>query len=85
MDAFFDSVLVNAPDPEVRLNRLRLLGGVRDTANRIADFSLVSMASPFKAVHHFRHPGSGAAAFRDPALRRGWVPALRFAAAGMTV
>ena len=42
VDAFFDKVLVNDPDPAVRLNRLRLLSAVRDTANRIADFSLVS-------------------------------------------
>ena len=42
VDAFFDHVLVNAPDPAVRLNRLRLLAAVRDTANRIADFSLVT-------------------------------------------
>ncbi len=41
VDAFFDKVLVNAPDPALRLNRLRLLSGVRDTANRIADFSRV--------------------------------------------
>ncbi len=42
VDAFFDKVLVNAPEPALRLNRLRLLSGVRDTANRIADFSLVN-------------------------------------------
>ena len=42
VDAFFDRVLVNAPEPALRLNRLRLLSGVRDTANRIADFSLVN-------------------------------------------
>jgi glycyl-tRNA synthetase beta chain len=42
VDAFFDKVLVNDPDPEVRLNRLRLLTQVRDTANRVADFSLIS-------------------------------------------
>ncbi len=42
VDAFFDKVLVNTPEPALRLNRLRLLSGVRDTANRIADFSLVS-------------------------------------------
>ncbi len=41
VDAFFEHVLVNAPDPALRMNRLRLLSGVRDTANRIADFSLV--------------------------------------------
>jgi len=42
VDAFFDKVLVNDPDPEVRMNRLRLLTQVRDTANRVADFSLIS-------------------------------------------
>ena len=42
VDAFFDKVLVNDPDAAVRLNRLRLLSDVRDTANRVADFSLVS-------------------------------------------
>ncbi len=42
VDAFFDKVLVNDADPAVRLNRLRLLSDVRDTANRVADFSLVS-------------------------------------------
>ncbi len=42
VDAFLDGVLVNDPDPEVRLNRLRLLTQVRDTANRVADFSLIS-------------------------------------------
>ena len=42
VDAFFDKVLVNDPDPVVRLNRLRLLTRVRDTANRVADFSLIS-------------------------------------------
>ena len=41
VDAFFEHVLVNASDPALRLNRLRLLSGVRDTANRIADFSRV--------------------------------------------
>jgi glycyl-tRNA synthetase beta chain len=42
VDAFFERVLVNDPDPAVRLNRLRLLTQVRDTANRVADFSLIS-------------------------------------------
>ena len=42
VDAFFEHVLVNASDPALRLNRLRLLSGVRDTANRIADFSRVN-------------------------------------------
>jgi glycyl-tRNA synthetase beta chain len=42
VDAFFDTVMVNDPEPEVRLTRLRLLTQVRDTANRVADFSLIS-------------------------------------------
>ena len=42
VDGFFDKVLVNDPDPAVRLNRLGLLSAVRATANRIADFSLVA-------------------------------------------
>jgi glycyl-tRNA synthetase beta chain len=42
VDAFFDKVLVNDPDPAIRLNRLRLLTQVRDTANRVADFSLIA-------------------------------------------
>ena len=41
VDAFFEKVLVNDPDPEVRLNRLRLLSTLRDQANRVADFSLI--------------------------------------------
>jgi glycyl-tRNA synthetase beta chain len=42
VDAFFDKVLVNDPDAAVRMTRLRLLTQVRDTANRVADFSLIS-------------------------------------------
>ena len=42
VDAFFDKVMVNADDRAVRLTRLRLLTQVRDTANRVADFSLIS-------------------------------------------
>lgn len=42
VDAFFENVLVNDPDPAVRLNRLRLLLQMRDAANRIADFSLIT-------------------------------------------
>ncbi len=41
VDAFFDKVLVNDPDPEVRLDRLRLLNQVREAADRVADFSLI--------------------------------------------
>ena len=42
VDEFFDKVLVNDPDPAVRLNRLRLLSQVRATAERIADFSRIA-------------------------------------------
>jgi glycyl-tRNA synthetase beta chain len=42
VDAFFDRVLVNDPDKDVRLNRLRLLSQIRDAANRVADFSLIA-------------------------------------------
>lgn len=39
VDAFFDHVLVNAPDPDVRANRLTLLDRVLDEFSSIADFS----------------------------------------------
>jgi glycyl-tRNA synthetase beta chain len=41
LDAFFDKVTVNAPEPDLRLNRLRLLHKVRSTMDRIADFSKI--------------------------------------------
>jgi glycyl-tRNA synthetase beta chain len=41
LDAFFDKVTVNAEDSALRLNRLRLLAGVRDAMNAIADFSAI--------------------------------------------
>ena len=41
LDAFFDKVTVNATEPELRLNRLRLLHKVRSTMDRIADFSKI--------------------------------------------
>jgi glycyl-tRNA synthetase beta chain len=39
LDAFFDHVTVNAPEPDLRENRLRLLARVRRAMDRIADFS----------------------------------------------
>ncbi len=39
VDSFFDHVLVNAPDPEVRTNRLALLSRVLAEFSSIADFS----------------------------------------------
>ncbi|HST74737.1 MAG TPA: glycine--tRNA ligase subunit beta, partial [Acetobacteraceae bacterium] len=41
LDAFFDKVTVNAPEPELRRNRLRLLAGARAMMDRVADFSLI--------------------------------------------
>jgi glycyl-tRNA synthetase beta chain len=41
VDAFFDSVTVNAEDPALRLNRLRLLDALRRTTLTVADFSKV--------------------------------------------
>lgn len=42
VDAFFDRVTVNAPEPELRANRLRLLSRIRGTLNKIADFSRIA-------------------------------------------
>jgi glycyl-tRNA synthetase beta chain len=41
LDAFFEKVTVNAPDPDLRLNRLRLLAQVRSIMDQIADFSRI--------------------------------------------
>ncbi len=41
LDAFFDDVTVNAPDPALRLNRLRLLAGFRAAVHAVADFSRI--------------------------------------------
>ncbi len=41
LDAFFDKVTVNAPEADLRRNRLRLLHKVRSTMDRIADFSKI--------------------------------------------
>jgi len=42
VDAFFDGVMVNADDPAVRINRLRLLSSLRATTRKLADFSKIS-------------------------------------------
>ncbi|MCF3947284.1 glycine--tRNA ligase subunit beta [Acidiphilium iwatense] len=39
VDAFFEHVTVNADDPALRRNRLRLLARLRDVMHQIADFS----------------------------------------------
>ncbi|MBV8121468.1 MAG: glycine--tRNA ligase subunit beta [Alphaproteobacteria bacterium] len=41
VDEFFDKVTVNTDDANLRENRLRLLARIRDTMNRIADFSQI--------------------------------------------
>jgi glycyl-tRNA synthetase beta chain len=41
VDAFFDKVTVNAPEPDVRANRLRLLDGIRAATRAVADFSRI--------------------------------------------
>ncbi len=42
VDAFFEAVLVNAPEAEVRLNRLRLLAQLRRVTSVVADFGKVA-------------------------------------------
>jgi len=39
VDAFFDGVMVNADDPELKANRLGLLRQLHDAMNRVADLS----------------------------------------------
>ncbi len=41
VDAFFDRVTVNADDPQLRENRLYLLGQIRSALGALADFSLI--------------------------------------------
>ena len=42
VDAFFEKVLVNDPDPTIRANRLHLLAALRNTMHLVADFSKVA-------------------------------------------
>ncbi len=39
VDAFFDDVMVNAPEPALRANRLALLAALHQAMNRVADLS----------------------------------------------
>ncbi len=39
MDAFFDGVMVNAEEMDLRLNRQGLLKKLHDAMNRVADLS----------------------------------------------
>jgi glycyl-tRNA synthetase beta chain len=42
VDAFFDKVTVNAPDPAIRANRLALLSEIRAATLNVADFSKIA-------------------------------------------
>ncbi|MGA9485573.1 MAG: glycine--tRNA ligase subunit beta, partial [Methylocella sp.] len=42
VDAFFEHVTVNAEDPQLRFNRLRLLNELRRAMHRVADFSKIA-------------------------------------------
>ena len=42
VDAFFDKVTVNVPDPAVRANRLALLSEIRAATQTVADFSKIA-------------------------------------------
>ncbi len=42
VDAFFDKVTVNSDDKALRLNRLRLLNGLRAAVQQVADFSKIA-------------------------------------------
>lgn len=44
VDAFFDRVKVNADEPDLRVNRLLLLGLIRSALGRVADFGLIEDA-----------------------------------------
>ena len=41
IDAFFDGVMVNDPDPDKRAFRVGLLTRFRDAVHRVADFSRI--------------------------------------------
>jgi glycyl-tRNA synthetase beta chain len=41
VDAFFDKVIVNDPDPAKRAARLALLARIRAAVHRVADFSKI--------------------------------------------
>lgn len=42
VDAFFDKILVNADDPNIRENRLKLLSEIRAATTTVADFSKIA-------------------------------------------
>ncbi|MCX8504382.1 MAG: glycine--tRNA ligase subunit beta [Beijerinckiaceae bacterium] len=42
VDAFFDKILVNSEDKDIRANRLRLLASFREATRAVADFSAIA-------------------------------------------
>jgi glycyl-tRNA synthetase beta chain len=42
VDAFFEAVMVNAPEPAIRANRLKLLNSLRAATLSVADFSKIA-------------------------------------------
>jgi glycyl-tRNA synthetase beta chain len=42
VDSFFEKVLVNAEDADVRANRLALLARIRAATDQVADFSKIA-------------------------------------------
>ncbi|MXN66061.1 glycine--tRNA ligase subunit beta [Stappia sp. GBMRC 2046] len=42
VDRFFDDILVNADDPKLRENRLKLLAEIREATREVADFSKIA-------------------------------------------
>ena len=41
VDRFFEAVMVNVTEPDLRVNRLLLLGQIRMSLGRVADFALI--------------------------------------------
>jgi glycyl-tRNA synthetase beta chain len=41
LDTFFADVTVNAPETALRVNRLNLLGALREKFDRVADFQKI--------------------------------------------
>jgi len=41
IDAFFDDVIVNADDADIRVNRLNILNSIRASVNAVANFDMI--------------------------------------------
>jgi glycyl-tRNA synthetase beta chain len=54
VDEFFDHVTVNATEPDLRANRLRLLNRIRATTLTVADFSKIEARVPAPFLRHAR-------------------------------